>query len=338
MKRATITDVAKRVGVSPTAVSFAFNNPSQLNATTVDQILEAAAELGYAPNPHARALLSRRAGILGVLVPQALFAIYANPFFATFLQGVGSVCDEQALGLLTVSPLEGSLTNAITRAPVDGFIIVGLNEEHEEVAPLVKRRVPFVIVDGDAKSATSVNVNDQTGAYDAAYHLLSRGHRDVLIMTFEPRPDDTGQMHHSVGTRRLFGYRQAFERYGLAWRRNDLVPSISGIEDGEQNFLQSWQAGRRPTAVLTMSDAMAIGVVRAATHLGLSVPDDLEVIGYDDIPIAPLMTPPLSTVHQPIYEKGRTAAEMLVAVLEGGRPASPVLLSTELVLRGTTRS
>ncbi len=336
MKRATISDVAKRVGVSPTAVSFAFNNPSQLNAATVELIFAAARELGYAPNPHARALLSRRTGVLGVLVPQSLFAIYANPFFATFLQGIGSLCDDQALGLLTVSPLEGSLTSAITRAPVDGFIIVGLNESHDEVAPLLKRGVPFVIVDGDAQTTTSVNVDDEGGAYAAARHVLAHGHRHLACLTFEPIPDLTTH-RPSVGANRLLGYRRAVREAGLAWEAQLVTPSISGVEDGERCFQALWEQGHRPTAVLCMSDAVAMGTVRAALQLGLRVPDDLEVVGFDDIPAASLITPPLSTVHQPIFEKGRTAAELLVARLEGETPAETVVLPTELVLRGTTR-
>ncbi|MCW5853194.1 MAG: LacI family DNA-binding transcriptional regulator [Anaerolineae bacterium] len=336
MKRATISDVAKRVGVSPTAVSFAFNNPSQLNAATVEQILAAARELGYAPNPHARALLSRRTGVLGVIVPQSLFAIYANPYFATFLQGIGSLCDDQALGLLTVSPLEGSLTSAIARAPVDGFIIVGLNENHDEVAPLRKRGIPVVIVDGHAHTTTSVNVDDEDGAYAAARHLLSHGHPHLTILTFEPVP--LLEAHKaSVGANRLQGYRRAVQEAGLEWAAQLVEPSISGVEDGEHCFLFLWEQGQRPTAVLCMSDAVAIGVVRAALQLGLRVPDDLEVIGFDDIPAANLITPSLSTVHQPIFEKGRTAAELLVARLEGDTPAETVVLATELVLRGTTR-
>lgn len=337
MKRVTITDVARLAGVSPTAVSFAFNNPSQLNPATVSRILNAARELGYAPNPLARTLLSGRVGVLGVLVPQALVAIFANPFFASFLQGVGSVCDDHGLTLLAVPPLDGSLDGAIARAPVDGLIIVGLNEHHHEVAPLLKRRVPFVIVDGDAEVASSVNIDDESGAYTAAAHLLAHGQRDVLILTFETPYTHLDNVYYGVGGRRLRGYRRAFIEYGVAWRDNWLLPSLSTVEGGEQSFNAAWDAGLRPTAVLAVSDAIAIGAVKAAQQHGLRIPQDIEIIGFDDIPLAELIQPALSTVRQPIIEKGRIAAELLIGALEGTSSPERVLLPTELILRGTTR-
>lgn len=337
MKRVTITEVARRAGVSPTAVSFAFNNPSQLNPATVDRILEAARELGYAPNPLARTLLSGRIGVLGILVPQALVAIFANPFFASFLQGVGSVCDDHGLTLLAIPPLDGSLDGAIARAPVDGLIIVGLNEHHHEVAPLLKRGVPFVIVDGDAEAAPSVNIDDEGGAYAAAAHLLAHGQVDVLILTFETPYTHLDNVYYGVGGRRLRGYQRAFMDYRVTWRDNWLLPSLSTMEGGEQSFNAAWDAGLRPTAVLAVSDVMAIGAVKAALQRGLRIPEDLEVIGFDDIPLAEMIRPALSTVRQPIVEKGRVAAELLVAALEGNRPPERVLLPTKLVLRETTR-
>lgn len=337
MKRVTITDVAKAAGVSPTAVSCAFHHPSRLSAATASRIVDMAHEMGYAPNPHARALLSRRVGVLGVLVPQSLPAIFANPFFASFLQGVGDVCDDQGLAVLTISPLEGSLDEAITRAPVDGFIIVGLNERHYEVAPLVKRRVPFVIVDGDAATVSSVNVDDEGGARAAAAFLFGQGHRDVLILTFETPLDHLDDVHYGVGGRRMHGYRQAFTERGLPWRQDWLIPSLSTVEGGEQGFDAAWEGGLRPTAVLAMSDAMAFGALRAAARRWLRVPDDLEVIGFDDVPLASLIRPALSTVRQPIVEKGATAAELLVAALDGKTQPAHTLLPTELVLRETTR-
>src|SRR2546428_784779 len=189
VRRVTIHDVAGKAGVSTAAVSHAFNDPERLRATTVTRILDAARELGYAPNPHARALHSQRVGVLGVLFPQPIATVFANPFFASFLEGIGSVTDERGIGLLTVTPVGGSLERAIAAAPVDGFVIIGLDERNPDVAPLRKRGVPFVVVDGDAETASSVNVDDEGGAHAAAEFLLDRGHRELLVLTFHAPPE-----------------------------------------------------------------------------------------------------------------------------------------------------
>jgi alanine racemase len=333
--RVTIGDVARQARVSPASVSAAFNDPSELSETTVSRILATARRLGYAPNPHARALLSRRAGVLGVLFPQAVATVFANPFFSAFLEGVGEITDEHAVGLLTVSPAHGSLARAIAAAPVDGFVIVGLDETHAEVAPLRKRGVPFVIVDGDAEIVSSVNVDDEEGAYQAARHLLDRGHREVLVLGFEMPAEDV-LSPRGVAGRRLAGYRRAFFERDVTLRGDAIVPTPVSLRGGEDALERVFAAGARPTAVLAVSDIMAMGALRAARRHGHRVPDDLELIGFDDIPLASAGRPTLSTVRQPIVEKGRTATRLLLRELDGSAPREHVVLKTELVLRETT--
>ncbi len=335
MPRVTIHDVARRAGVSNAAVSHAFNDPDRLRAATVDKILSVARDLGYAANPHARALHSRRAGVLGVLFPQPIASVFANPFFASMLEGIGDVTDERGMGLLTVSPVGSSLERALASAPVDGFVILGLDERHAEVAPLRKRGVPFVIVDGDAESASSVNVDDEGGAFAAADFLLTRGHRDVLILTFHAPPKE---LDKSVGVRgrRLRGYRRAFAKHGLAIAEERVVPTLVTLDGGDEAFSAAWASGARPTAVLAVSDIMALGALRAARRLGIKVPEQLEVIGFDDIPLASASQPALSTVRQPIAEKGRIAARLLIRALDGGGPREAIVLPTELRLREST--
>jgi alanine racemase len=337
VKRVTINQVAEKAGVSPTAVSFAFNNPEQISQETAERILSVARELGYSPNPIARAMILQRTGVIGVLVPFNISTTFANPFISSFMQGVGSVCDQRSLSALVVSPYEGSLEEATRRALVDGYIVLGLDEKHGEIEPLRQRGIPIVVVDGDAETVSEVNVDDEGGAYDAACHLLARGHRDILIVTFQqPAPSHLDHVYYGVGGRRLAGYKRAFADHGLEFRFNWIVQSLTSIEGGTAAFSQAWEDGFRPTAILALSDAMAIGVLSAAKHLGLDVPRDLEVIGFDDIPMAVLTCPSLSTVHQPIVEKGRLAAELLVNSLAGDRKPERVSLPTRLVLRDST--
>ncbi len=336
-----IADVAREAGVSATAVSFAFNNPERLNAQTVERILAVAHHLGYAPNPHARALLTKSVGVLGVLVPQSIPSIFANPFFSALYEGIGQVCEDNGLSLLTISPVSGSLAKAVANAPVDGFIVVGLSENHEDIDILHRRRVPFVIIDGDASIAPSVNVDDEHGAWQAADFLLRQGHRDILCLTFEI--DYTGEQSKiwGVGKRRLDGYKKAFEEYDVAWHDEWLVPTATSMTAGSESFRVAWKMrtsmGSRPTAVLAVSDAIAIGALQAIRDVGLRVPEDIAVIGFDDIPLAAWTRPTLTTVRQPIVEKGETAAQLLLNLIASEAVPTPqVKLSTELVLRQST--
>jgi DNA-binding LacI/PurR family transcriptional regulator len=330
-----IEDVAQKAGVSPTAVSFAFNNPHRLNPQTVVRILKTAQEMGYSPNPHARALLAKSIGVIGILTPQSLPSIFANPFFAAFHEGVGRICDEHNLSLLTISSVSGSLTQASANAPVDGIIVVGLDERHPEIEQLHRRKMPFVIVDGDSVIAPSVNVDDEGGAYEAASYLLERGHRDIVCLTFEM---DYSDIHpdkvYGVGQRRLEGYKRAFRDHAIPWNDDCLIPTFTSVAAGAEAFHELWNAPKRPTAVLAIADIIAVGVIQAATAVGVRFPDELAVIGFDDIPQAMWTTPALTTVHQPVAEKGEIAAQQLLALISGETPAElKIQLPTRLVSR-----
>lgn len=322
--------------MSATAVSFAFNSPERLNVNTVTRILEVADRLGYSPNPHARALLAKNVGVIGILTPQSLPSIFRNPFFSAFHEGVGRVCEEHCLSLMVVSPASRSLSEASARAPVDGFIVVGLNESHPEIEVLRRRKTPFVIVDGDAETVPSINVDDYDGARQAADYLLERGHRQITILTFE---QDLSNQHskkvYGVGRRRLEGYKHSFNAHDILWHDDILVPTATSADAGASVFERLWEnAKTRPTALLAVADVIAIGVLQAAAAHGVSVPDQLAVIGYDDIPQARWTTPPLTTVHQPMVEKGEVAIQRLLSLIAGEPQTEPnVLLPTQLILR-----
>lgn len=337
-KPVTITQVAEAAGVSPTAVSFAFNNPNQLGSETAERIRAIAREMGYSPDPIARAMASRRSGVIALLAPLTISSAFENPFISGFLRGVGSVCDDHSLNLLVVSPYKGSLEEATRRAPVDAYIILGMNENHEELNPLRRRHVPFVVVDGDAENVSSINVNDGQGAYDAAAHFLAKGHRDILVLNFD-RPNPASILINVAGERRLAGYRRAFNDYGVELPDDHILQAPPSMEAGARAFRTAWESGLRPTAILSMSDAKALGVIFEARRIGLRVPEDIEIIGFDNIPQAMLCSPMLSTVAQPIEEKGRLAAEMLVKALESETVEIPqkVFFETHLILRETTR-
>ena len=336
-RRVTIADVAEKAGVSKTAVSFAFNTPDRLNRDTASRILDVAQELGYRPDPVARMLTQRRTGALGVLTPQDLSVIFTNPFFGAFSAGIAGVAEEHGYGLHFISPLHGSLSRAIHRATVDGVVAIGLTDDHPEIDEIRRAGLPMVLVDSNTTGhVASVDIDDEGGARLAAEHVLELGHRDVAILAIDgPRslPNEEG----SVVSRRLRGYRSTLAEAGIDVAADEIATGPASIEGGRAAFARLWATDRRPTAVLAMSDAMAIGAIHAIRERGRSVPGDISVVGFDDVDLAASTDPPLTTVHQPVRGKGETAVRLLLSVIEG-RDAAPghQRLETRLVVRSST--
>ena len=164
--------MARAAGVSKAAVSFAFNNPERLSEETASRIRGVAASLGYRPHPVARMLTARQTATIGILSPQALSQVFANPFFALFAEGVATVTEGRGFGLLFISPLHGSLERAIGRATVDGIVVLGLEQSHPEVDSIRRANLPLVLVDAPAwPEHGAVEVDDVGGAAAAARHL-----------------------------------------------------------------------------------------------------------------------------------------------------------------------
>jgi alanine racemase len=336
MAKVTISQIAKEAGVSKTAVSFAFNDPTQLAPGTVRHIRAIAERMGYTPDPIARSMTTRRTNALGLLLPQDIATALANPFYAQFIRGIGHVCGRVGLTLMLVPPLWGSMMKAIPHATVDGFVVVGLEVDRGEIQLMRQRDVPFVMVDSDApEDVPSVNVDDRSGAEAVMRHVLAKGHREIAMLCIES--GKAGGIEEYTGTlaARLAGYRAALAEYGLSLDDPgiQIVEAPTSWEGGQQAFERLWATERRPTAVVAMSDIMAIGVIDAARARRLHLPRDLSVVGFDDLPDARHMRPGLTTVRQPVEEKGRLAAELLVAALQKEAGAIHHLLPTELVVR-----
>ncbi len=336
-RRVTIADVAERAGVSKTAVSFAFNSPDRLNTATASRILGIAQELGYRPDPVARMLTQRRTGAIGILTPQDLSVIFTNPFFGMFNAGIATLAEEHGYGLHFISPLHGSLSRAIHRAIVDGVVAIGLTDDHPEIDEVRRAGLPMVLVDSDTTGhVASVDVDDEGGAILAARHLLELGHRDIAILAIDG-PASAPQTGGGVVGRRLRGYRTALAEAGISVPEDEIATGPASIDGGRAAFATLWEAGRRPTAVLAMSDAMAIGAIRAIHERGRTVPGEVSVVGFDDVDLAASTDPPLTTVHQPVRGKGEEAVRLLLSVMDGRDPApGHRRLETHLVVRSST--
>ncbi len=325
--------------MSKTAVSFAFNSPDRLSPETATRIRAVAELLGYRPHPVARMLTQRHTLSIGVLTPQALSVIFSNPFFGAFSEGVALVAEESGYGLHFISPVHGSLARALNRATVDGVVAIGLSDDHPEVEAIRRAGLPIVVVDSTAlPDHPSVDVDDEGGARAAAEHLLALGHREFLVIGVEPPPPQQRLDTEGVTGRRLRGYRAALEAANVELGDDRVVVGPASVEGGVAALNRAWDDGLRPTGVLAMSDAMAIGAMRAVRELRLRVPEDVSIVGFDDVDVSTHTDPPLTTVHQPIRRKGEEAMRLLLTVVQRRNLARPEhrRLETRLIVRAST--
>lgn len=336
MTKITISDIARQAGVSKTAVSFAFNDPARLPDETVQRILAVAEQLGYLPNPIARSMTSKRTGNIGLLFPQPLPGILDNPYTFELLRGVGTVCSRGGYNVLLVSPVLGNMRHAVSGAVVDGFLAIGLEHYKPTVELLDNRGVPYVMVDSEPVAhIPCINVDDETGAYQAMRYVLEQGHRKITILGIESGKHGRFQTYVGTLQRRTSGYRRALAEFGLDIDGRDirLIECACTRDGGRAGFTRLWPG--RPTAVVAMADVIALGALEAAAAAGVRVPDEVSIMGFDDLPLAGLTNPPLTTIHQPIIAKGEFAAQLLLATLAGDEPPLARDFPTHLVERAT---
>lgn len=340
--RPTIRDIAERAGVSKTTVSFALNDPSRISAETCKKVMAVVDELGYVPDPVARTLTTKRLGALGLLLPQPITEALRNPYLCEIIRGIGEECEKNELSLAMLPPVRGRVIEAARRAFVDGLITIGVGPGHEVVELLTRRHIPFVTIDG-AESAETVNVgiDDEAAAYDLMRKVLELGHRRVAVLSLRPEAIGLeGECSSLVRDLRLEGFSRALAEVGLGRDSPGVlvVPTEGSLEGGQEAAARLLSdPGAAPTVIVAMADVVALGVYDACAEMGLRIPEDLSVAGFDDIPGSRNARPPLTTVRQPGREKGSVAAALVVSLLSGGTAAHG-RLATELLLRGSLAS
>ena len=341
MSLPTLEDVARAVGVSRTTVSNAYNRPDQLSDELRSRILAAAAELGYpGPDPVARGLRRGRTGVVGLAYDEPLSYMVTDPAAVMFMTGLAGVFDDAGISLALLPTLRADEVggSVLAKAAVDGLISFCEATDDDRVAAFVARRLPFVIVDGaNERAPCRVGIDDRGGTRAATRHLIELGHRRLAVAAFPRRQWADGALTERGLLRpaRLAGIRDAVEEAGLDW---DAVVVEDADHEGTRREAGRRVGGRlldrasRPTAVVAMSDELAAGVIDAADERGVAVPGDLSVVGFDDTQTASSTRPALTTVRQPLVEKGATAARLLL----DGAPETEVELPVELVVRAST--
>jgi LacI family transcriptional regulator len=329
---ATLSDVAEEAGVSPTAVSRYLNNRIELPLATRERIDAAIAKLNYRPNLLAKRLSTGKAEAISLVTPEI-----ANPFFAELAGAVEAEAQRHGYAVY-MSSTQGHRDreiDAIQRLQdqhVDGLIMMTNRPDDGTLATLLEQHHNVVLLDEDIPGVAvpRVFVENEQGAYLGTRHLIEAGHRDIALISGPP-----GLM--SV-RERLAGFERAMAEAGLSVPPDWIMLGEYSRAYGSVAATQLLAGSRRPTAVLACSDYIAIGVLQATRQAGLSVPEDLSLVGFDDMPLVELVDPPLTTIHQPIAEMGRIAFERLLALINKTEAEPQTRLPVSLVIRKSVRN
>lgn len=346
-RRVTLQTIADAVGVSRATVSNAYNRPDQLGEALRTRILETAAGLGYrGPDAAARMLRTGQMGTIALVFTEDLRFVFNDPDTMLFMRGVAETSALAGSGL-TLLPVPADTDPATTPIPAvaaDGSIVFSVAAGHPVVERLVEGDRPLVIVDepdlGDR--ASFVGIDDRAGAAMAARHLVDLGHRRLAVLMGRLDVDSRqgrvdarreAEVTIRVARERLAGYRSAWAEAGfdpaelVVWEAGGNDPDVARRATAEL-------IARHPdvTGLICFTDQLAIGACQAAVRAGWRVPDDVSVVGFDDVPRASTWEPPLTTVSQPLVDKGRAAADLLLELIDG-RPPRRIQLPIELVVR-----
>ena len=347
MGRVTLQTIADRVGVSRMTVSNAFSRPDQLSDDLRTRVLAVADELGYVgPDPSARALAKGSTGAVGMLLTDSLSEAFADEVSTTFL---AAVADNLAGAGLALTLLTAGAQHHVVPArdvAMDGVLVYLCDPDSPDVGWLRRRRLPMVGVDQEPVAGVAhVNVDDRAGARQAADYLISLGHRRIGIVNLihygEPRilPADEVHPYGYAGDQRMLGWRDVLDTADVT--TSVAVSPFRPVESAYDAAKILLAQPDRPTGILCYSDVFAAQTMRAARDLGLQVPRDISVIGFDDSPLAAQLEPPLTTIRQDLQAKAEAGVALLTKVLAARQagapePTSHVMLPVELVVRHST--
>ncbi len=331
---ATISDIAKHVNVSKATVSRVLNDKPDVDPETAARIRQAIEELGYVRSSRAMALAKGQAYCIGMLVPTLIW-----PMMMDVLRGVTEVVETSDYGLMLYSMTRGEVsirnfTQQVVRSrQIDGLVVVIPTGMLDYLSQLHAEGFPMILVDdrGLRPNIPSVATNNREGAREATRHLLAEGRRSVALIN--------GQIEFGCNRERQRGYEEALAGAGLAPDARLMRNSDFTEHGGALHARALLSTGLPFDGLFVANDLMAIGAMRELKAWGRRIPEDVAVVGFDDISAAAQVTPRLTTVRQPFYEMGRLAAGLLLDVL-GGKPLppTPVLLPTELMVRDSSRA
>ncbi len=327
--RVSIKDIARAAGVSHSTVSRALRNSPLVNAETAAYIRRLAQEMGYTPNTVAQSLVTQRTHTIGLVVTSI-----ADPFIVRIVEGIEDLATREGYSVFLSSShadpgREIAVVETFHRRRVDGVIVLASRVGSLYAERLQELGVPIVLINNqaDVEYVYSVSVDDEQGARLAVRHLIELGHQRIGYVGCHFRPPSN--------RRRLEGYRQELSQAGYPYVPELVVHprSFSDVENGRAALAPLVEAGA--TAVFCYNDRIAIGLMTAARERGIRIPEELSVVGFDNIEASWFVTPPLTTVDQPRFEMGRQAMQMVLTLLAGG-DVNDRIFPCQLIVRDST--
>lgn len=332
----TIKDIAKAANVSVTTVSRALNGYDDVNEGTRLKIRTIADQLGYSPNMAARSLISKKTKTLGLLLSNVTRDSSKDNIAYEVLCGINDRSGELDYDLVLFSTTSQkqrmkSYKTLCQERGVDGVIIMGIRLDDPYLKEIVSSDIPCVLIDIilEGPNVGYVTSDNTNGALAAVNHLLDSGHRHIAMIN--------GHSQANVSILRLEGYRQALENYDVPFDESLVLDGLFSEAGGREAACKVLSSRPEVTALFCASDLMALGAMKAVKEMGKKVPEDISIIGFDNIDLTAYCTPALTTVHQYKYELGSHAAQILIDLLEGHEAIHHVMLATELILRDSIR-
>lgn len=327
----TIIEVAAEAGVSFATVSRVINNDVHVRPETRERVLAAMQRLGFVANRQARSLAGGKSNLIGLLVPDL-----GTGYIGEIIRGIDTELSWTGIDLILytthrTATKESNYVANLARGMVDGLLLVLPRSPVDYLVTLTRQNFPFVLIDhqGTGESCPAVGATNWQGAYTATEYLISLGHKRIGFIT--------GSMDLGCAENRLKGYRSALRTYHIDDTSELIYEGTFSQPDGYAGACALLDLENPPTAIFASNDVMAMGVMDAVRNRGLRIPDDISVVGFDNIPQSAMVYPPLTTVQQPLEQMGRVAAQMLISILKNGeKDPSRIELPTELVVRSST--
>lgn len=327
----TRKDVAERAGVSVAVVSYVVNDgPRPVSPATRAKVEKAIEELGYYPNELARSLTRKQTATIGLIIPSL-----TNPVFAEIAESLERVCTAAGYTVMLSGTgrdphKEKMLAKTLRSKQVDGVVIIPSQHPQIVIAPFQQAHIPTVVLEHNLPDTHCIAIDDRQGGRLATQHLLALGHRRIAMIKREP--------YSALSYLRAVGYREMLEEAGLPFDPTLVIESKAGQVAGYTSMQQLLTLPNPPTAVFTHNDVLAMGAMRAIHDTGLTVPNDISVVGYDNTISAAYLNPRLTTVKFPVTEMGRRAGEIVLelAQSEDAVPPETIMLPVELIVRTST--